>query len=626
MKRLPWLRSALLLLLVPVAATRLRADADDPPGRVARLSFLAGNVSFEPSGEAQWNQASLNYPLTTGDRLYVEPSGKAEFETGNIAVRLSGGTDASVTNLSDQLFQLGLAEGVVRLHAYSLLQGNSIEIDTPSAALNILAPGSYRIESYPQDNATFVSVNSGELEIDSSDFTQTLHAGQAAKLSGAGPVQFEWVNLPGGDDFDSWCNGRDERYQSAQSRTRVGPYVPGYYDLDSYGSWDSVAEYGYVWYPTAIPAGWAPYRFGRWAWVEPWGWTWVGAEPWAFCPFHYGRWVLVGNRWGWVPGPVLATYPIYSPALVAFVGGPGLMVSVGGPPVAWFPLGPHEPYFPWYHHSTNYVEQVNITNIRNVNITNIRQIVNVQNVTQIQYVNRSTATTAVSASVMQRGEQVSRAMVKVPQQVAERAEVVAHPTVAPSRVAVAAGAPPAHPAVEAVRPAIEYRAPVGPGRMVRTAPGERARTPGEQETHPEPAQQAERTPAPPQAAMRPAPESSPRPYQPPAREPSPVPQPRPVAPSERPNPPQHPASNVPPLVTHSEPPPGPPPFAQRQPALEQHPGRPLEPEQVQNIRRGEPAGPTHDRETPPHQENARPSAPAAPSQPAARPGGKPPSM
>ena len=68
-----------------------------------------------------------------------------------------------------------------------------------------------------------------------------------------------------------------------------------------------------VWYPNVYP-GWAPYREGHWAWVEPWGWTWVDDAPWGFAPFHYGRWVNVGGRWGWVPGPVAVASGVCSGA------------------------------------------------------------------------------------------------------------------------------------------------------------------------------------------------------------------------------------------------------------------------------------------------------------------------
>ena len=54
---------------------------------------------------------------------------------------------------------------------------------------------------------------------------------------------------------------------------------------------------------SVVAAGWAPYRYGRWAWVRPWGWTWVDDAPWGFAPFHYGRWVCGrGERWCWAPG------------------------------------------------------------------------------------------------------------------------------------------------------------------------------------------------------------------------------------------------------------------------------------------------------------------------------------
>src|SRR5207245_1389824 len=83
-----------------------------------------------------------------------------------------------------------------------------------------------------------------------------------------------------------------------------------------------------VWVPRSMIVGWAPYRYGHWAWVDPWGWTWIDDAPWGFAPFHYGRWVYVDGGWGWVPGHVVAR-PVYAPALVAFVGGRNWSVAIG---------------------------------------------------------------------------------------------------------------------------------------------------------------------------------------------------------------------------------------------------------------------------------------------------------
>ena len=86
--------------------------------------------------------------------------------------------------------------------------------------------------------------------------------------------------------------------------------MTGYEELDSYGEWTAVTTYGEVWFPTSVPANWAPYREGRWVWIEPWGWNWVDDAPWGFTPFHYGRWARVEDRWAWVPGEYVPE-PVY---------------------------------------------------------------------------------------------------------------------------------------------------------------------------------------------------------------------------------------------------------------------------------------------------------------------------
>jgi hypothetical protein len=82
----------------------------------------------------------------------------------------------------------------------------------------------------------------------------------------------------------------------------VFPAMTGFEELDLYGSWDTVPDCGAVWYPSSVPAEWAPCRDGQWVWVEPWGWTWVDAGLWGFAPLHYGPWARIDDRWGWVPG------------------------------------------------------------------------------------------------------------------------------------------------------------------------------------------------------------------------------------------------------------------------------------------------------------------------------------
>ena len=100
------------------------------------------------------------------------------------------------------------------------------------------------------------------------------------------------------------------------------PLLHGSEDLDTYGRWTTVPDYGRVWVPNVAP-GWAPYRAGRWVWQPYFGWTWVSYESWGWAPYHYGRWLPYGAGWAWWPGPVAtypAYYPVWAPAYVSFFG------------------------------------------------------------------------------------------------------------------------------------------------------------------------------------------------------------------------------------------------------------------------------------------------------------------
>jgi len=554
---------------------------------------MSGSVSFEPSGENTWSVASLNYPLTSGDRLWTDKGARAELETGNLAVRMAEQTDLTTTTLTDQLIQLGLAQGTARISAYEFHPGNELEVDTSNGAITIQVPGSYRIETYPDQGRTLITVNQGKAQVTGNGLNEVVQSGEALQLDGTNPVQANHVSLPPPDDFDRWCSQRDQKYLHARSREYVNPYVPGFYDLDDYGTWETVADYGPIWYPVGAPVGWCPYRFGRWVWVEPWGWTWLDEAAWGFAPFHFGRWFLVAGRWGWIPGPT-AVVPIYAPAFVGFLGGAGFSVSFGvGGVVGWFPLGPGEPFFPWYHHDDVYLRQINITNVRNTNVINIT---NITKINDVHYRYQTTAATAVPANAFRNAEPVHRNLVALKPEQLARAQVIPHPRINPTPRAVLAGNPPARPPVPAQRPAIVQHAPVvRPGQATaahNVPPNERGSPPVGPKTAPEIA----RGSTPPPTEARGGPVAVPHP---------------PASNSTAVNRGLPPASR-PPLVSKYPPPRAPLPFEQRAQAMAVHPGRPLEPQQVQNIYARRPAGPMIDHEFPPHAAPVERAAPPAP--------------
>lgn len=381
-----WLAAALLICATGLAQAQTQAPPDDsgaagdPPSRVARLSYRTGDVGLLPAGEKNWGDASLNRPLTTGDRLSTGEGARAELELGGGTVRIADDSDFGFLTLNDQLTQVELTQGTLNLAVRNLDEGQSYEVDTPTVALVVTEPGTYRVDISEDGKSTRITDFNGRATVYGEGGAQRLVAsGRTYEFADSSLNEVMISDISGSDDFDAWCSSRDQRYQQqGASDQYVSDDMVGTQDLDQYGSWQPDSDYGQVWYPASVGVDWAPYRTGHWAYVGPWGWTWVDDAPWGFAPYHYGRWAFIRGRWGWVPGPV-AVRPVYAPALVAFVGGPGLNVSIGiggGGPVGWFPLGPGEVYNPWYHVSRGYYTNVNVTNIyvrndRNVVINNI---------------------------------------------------------------------------------------------------------------------------------------------------------------------------------------------------------------------------------------------------------------
>jgi hypothetical protein len=359
-------RSSLAALLFCGAGLVQAQTADtsgDPPDRVARLSYMEGDVGLLPSGAQDWGAAGINRPLTSGDKLSSAAGGRAELELDGAALRLDAQTDVGFLQLDDQMAQLELTQGTLNLAVRQLDDGQSYEIDTPTVALVVDHPGNYRVDVDADGQATRVTAFDGSATVyGENDAQRTVVAGRSYRFTDSSLAGVELEDIEGGDDFDAWCDQRDRRYADSSSRHYVSEDVIGYQDLDRYGDWRSDPDYGQVWYPAHVDADWAPYRNGHWAWVGPWGWTWVDDAPWGFAPYHYGRWAWRHDGWCWVPGPI-GWRPVYAPALVAFVGGAHWSVSIGERPVGWFPLGPGEVYDPWYRGSRRYYTRINVTNI-----------------------------------------------------------------------------------------------------------------------------------------------------------------------------------------------------------------------------------------------------------------------
>ena len=315
-----------------------------------RLSFVDGQVSFFRPGAQDWVQAPVNTPLSPGDQLYTGSPGSLELQIGARAfVRGWANTQIGLENQESDYLQFKVTAGHASFDLRTLEPGHALEVATPNAAFTIDRAGYYRVDVIGERTA-FIARRGGRAFVTPAD-------GEAFGIAPSEEVVIEGVesprissySAPPLDSWDNWNYARTERLLDAVSARYVAPGIYGASDLDRHGRWRVVPEYGPVWVPTGVPAGWAPYSTGAWVLDPHYGWTWVDTAPWGWAPYHYGRWVHVGGFWGWAPGPAVVR-PIYAPALVAFFGGPHFQVNVGigAPVVGWVALGWGEPCVPWW--------------------------------------------------------------------------------------------------------------------------------------------------------------------------------------------------------------------------------------------------------------------------------------
>jgi hypothetical protein len=440
------------LLLLP-SFLQAQDDFEDPPARVARLSFIRGSVSFQPAGTDDWIDATWNRPVTTGDTLWSDRGSRAALHIGSASIVLSENTGFSFLNLTDNIAQLQLSVGTLRVRVKRLRDNENFEVDTPNLAFSILRPGIYKITVDEAGDTTVIEDRTGEGEVTGAGSAYTVHAGELDTFTGTDQLYADMGSIYDNDDeLEQWCEQRDHHEDNSVSVRYVSDDVIGYDDLDDNGGWRPVPEYGYIWFPHTTIIGWAPYHYGHWAYVAPWGYTWVDDAPWGFAPFHYGRWLYVSGAWGWVPCPPRPTIyspnvyvrPVYAPALVAWIGLGGSGAGVG-----WFPLGPREVFVPSYPVSRNYVSNVNISNTT-VNTTVVNNyyttvIVNkTVNVTNITYVNQRVqgAVVATTPQAFSSGQPVAKNVVAVNARDVASAPVIATtPPTVPQREAVLGGRP-----------------------------------------------------------------------------------------------------------------------------------------------------------------------------------------
>ena len=348
----------LTLLTIPITTRADDNEEDDDydvKARVVRVSLLGGEVNLKRNGNKDWEPARLNYPLVEGDTIATSKDSNLEIQIdARNFVRLAANSVLRIITLRDEGIAISVVEGtaMVRLAKFDRSKNGYFEVDAPKTTMAAEKDGLYRID-VPRDGRVRLTVRDGgaaRIYSDTSGFT--LRDGRSAELvvTGENAGDWEFVVAAPSDAIDAWVSDR-ERELAQRLKYDVKYFdesVWGGEDLEAYGDWTQTDEFGWIWRPHASVISsygdWAPYRYGSWTWVPPYGWTWIGDEPWGWAPYHYGRWVYHDNYWAWAPrSHYVRKRSWWRPALVAF------NFSFGND-ICWYPLS----YYQRDPHSRHY--------------------------------------------------------------------------------------------------------------------------------------------------------------------------------------------------------------------------------------------------------------------------------
>ncbi len=343
----------MLFSVEPIFAFEDDDYTPDVTAKVARISFMRGEVQVRRANSQDWEKATQNLPIVEGDQIATGQDSRLEiqFDTRKF-IRLNENSFLKLTTLRDEGIAVSLPQGIMSLRLLEFDKDRSyFEIDAPNTTISVQKYGLYRIDSGDKNNSEVrVAVtDDGQARVYSDNSGFTLKNGRSAKIYLDGNNQGEWETSDASryaDEFDSWVLDRDaktaKRLQQASYDKYYDRDMYGAEDLNENGEWIYTKKYGYVWRPyrsaTNIYRDWSPYRYGHWRYVAPFGWTWVNDESWGWATYHHGRWIYDDGNWCWTPYSYYRTRRSWwHPALV--------IVTYSGNNICWYPSSYYDRYY-----------------------------------------------------------------------------------------------------------------------------------------------------------------------------------------------------------------------------------------------------------------------------------------
>ena len=359
MRRILWALFFAMPALILNAGNALAEDyTPEVTARVARISFISGDVQIKRADSQDWERAANNLPIVEGDEIATDANARLEIQFNSESyLRLSENAYLKITTLRDEGIAVSLPNGSMSLRVLNFRKERAyFEIDAPQTTVSVEKSGMYRVDAGSKDDTEVrVSVTDlGQAKIYSENSGFTLKNGRSATIQIDGNYAGEWETSDAAryaDDFDSWALQRDavvaKRLENASYDKYYDRDIYGAEDLNEYGEWIYTKKHGYVWKPyrTSVSSysDWSPYRYGQWRWIPPYGWTWVNDEPWGWATYHHGRWIYDGGGWYWSPySQYRSRRSWWHPALV--------VLSHIGNNICWYPL----PYDYGYYNYNSY--------------------------------------------------------------------------------------------------------------------------------------------------------------------------------------------------------------------------------------------------------------------------------
>ncbi len=322
------MRKKIILFILVIALTTIGFSQDSP----MRISYISGNVMVQRGYDFGFEDAQLNLPIVSGDRIMSE-NGRAELELrGRNFMRIDEFTKADIEERGNSI-NFKLLKGAIYLHIRNNAVYEDFVVSFPRGETVILEEGDYRF-TVREANEVEIKVFRGVAEVYCDDGTKYVRRSQILILRDGRFVSSpSYIYYSDRDDFDRWNDERNSIVDNfSYSRGRYLRDNLSYYEdeLNRYGRWVYISGCGYCWRPIITVTVWRPYYYGRWTWVYPYGWVWVSYEPFGWITYHYGWWYW-DPYYGWVWRPGYS----WAPAWVRWY--------YWGDYIAWVPID-------WYGH------------------------------------------------------------------------------------------------------------------------------------------------------------------------------------------------------------------------------------------------------------------------------------